>query len=170
MDRIGTVLISAKEIQKRVKELASEISSYYQGKELHIVGILNGAFIFLGDLVKHIDYPCYIHFMRISSYSGTNKAEKVQVWDDLELEDKDVLIIEDIVDTGDTIKKLVQDFTAKKVRSLKVCSLLFKENEDHSEITIDWSGFPIGDEWVIGYGLDVDGYYRNLPYIAAFKK
>ena len=107
--------------------------------------------------------------MRISSYTGTSKAKGVQSWDDLELEDKDVLIVEDIVDTGDTLKKLIKDFKAKKVRSLKVCSFLTKEMESNKDLTVDWSGFTIGEEWVVGYGLDVDGYYRNLPYVAIFK-
>ena len=169
MNRIESTLISAEEIQKRVHEIASEISTHYQGKELHVVGILNGAFIFLADLVKHIEYPCYVHFMRISSYTGTNKAKGIQFWDDLELEDKDVLIVEDIVDTGETLKKLITDFQAKKVRSLKICSFLVKNLESNKELTVDWTGFTISDEWVVGYGLDVDGYYRNLPYVAIFK-
>jgi len=169
MKRIESILISADEIQKRVHEVAAEISAHYQGKELHVVGILNGAFIFLGDLVKQIEYPCFVHFMRISSYTGTSKAQGIQFWDDLELEDKDVLIVEDIVDTGDTLKKLITDFQAKKVRSLRVCSFLLKKMESNKELTVDWSCFSVADEWVVGYGLDVDGYYRNLPYVAIFK-
>jgi len=167
---IKEVLISQEEIARRVKKLSQQITSDYQGKELILVCILKGAAIFWADLSRQIGLPLVSEFVAISSYGDKTSSSGVVKLDfDLtqSIEGKDVLIIEDIIDTGHTIAYLKENFLTRRPASLKVCALLDKPSRREVEVVIDYVGFRIPDEFVVGYGLDFGQRYRNLPYIAA---
>ncbi|MDO8885914.1 hypoxanthine phosphoribosyltransferase [Candidatus Oleimmundimicrobium sp.] len=166
------ILIGEKEIKKRVKELGESISKDYQGKELVLVGILRGAIIFLADLAREINVPMKVDFMAVSSYgSSTKTSGVVRILKDLDddIRGKDVLIVEDIVDTGLTLKYLLKNLKSRKPASLKVCSLLKKENKQQISLDIDYCGFKVPDNFIVGYGLDWDEKYRNLSCIYVLK-
>ncbi|MGQ9678918.1 MAG: hypoxanthine phosphoribosyltransferase [bacterium] len=162
------VLITAEEIARRVKELADEISRDYDGKELIAVGILKGAWVFLADLVRHLQIPVYIDFMTVSSYGKSTKSSGVvKIVMDLKcsIEGKDVLIVEDILDTGLTLKYIIDSLQLRKPRSLKLCVLMDKPESHLVNIEPDYRGFVIPNKFVIGYGVDHAESFRNLPYI-----
>jgi hypoxanthine phosphoribosyltransferase len=161
------VLIPEADLRERVRALGAEITRDYAGKPLIVVGVLKGSFIFLADLVRAIDLPLLVDFIGISSYQGTTSTGAVRITSDLSrpVEGKDVLLVEDIVDTGLTMRYLLDNLAARGPSSLKVCALLEKPARARIQIPIDYRGFVVGDEFVVGYGLDWDGRMRNLPYI-----
>jgi hypoxanthine phosphoribosyltransferase len=163
------VLFSAEQICARVKELGTVINRDYGADEsLVILVVLNGAFIFAADLVRHLEMPTEIESVRIKSYEGMKSVGEVSLLTPLprSLVGKHVLIVEDIVDTGHSVHFLQQEIAKMEVASLKVCSLLDKPASHEFEVSVDYCGFSIGKNFVIGYGLDLDGKYRNLPFVA----
>ena len=170
---VKKILVSSEEITKREKELADEISKYYKEKNSIpvIVGLLKGSVPFMMGLVMKLDIDCEIDFMDVSSYSGTNSIE-VKVIKDIEgsVTDRDVLIVEDIVDTGKTLEKVTEMFRAKGAKEIKIVTLLDKPARREKAIEADYIGFVVPDEFVIGYGLDYNQKYRNLPYIGVIKE
>ena len=163
------VLFSEEQLQNRIKELADEMNTYYDGKEVIAICVLKGAVMFAVDLVKHLNMPLQLEFIRLSSYgSGTVSSGKVHAVDISlpDLNDKNVLIIEDIVDTGLTAKFLLDFINSNfKTKSTKFCSLLDKKITRKTDIEPDYYGFDVDDKFVVGYGLDYDGYFRNLRFI-----
>lgn len=170
---VKKILVSSEEITKREKELADEISKYYKEKNSVpvIVGLLKGSVPFMMGLVMKLDIDCEIDFMDVSSYSGTNSIE-VRVIKDIEgsVTDRDVLIVEDIVDTGKTLEKVTEMFRNKGTKEIKIVTLLDKPARREKAIEADYIGFVVPDEFVIGYGLDYNQKYRNLPYIGVIKE
>ncbi len=160
-------LISEKDLKKQIKLLGNKISADYQGKDLVIIGVLKGAFIFLSDLVRAIDLPCEIEFMQAQSYSGVESTGVVNITKDIEIdiEGKDVIVVEDILDTGRTLYAICETLKAKNANSVKICTFLDKPARRVLKITADYSCYQIPDDFVVGYGLDYDEQYRNLPYI-----
>lgn len=171
MEGIVEVLISREKVEERIKELAKEIEKDYAGKELVCVGLLKGSVMFMADLIKAVDLDLRIDFMKVSSYgSGTNSTGVVKILKDVDVDlaGKDVLIVEDIIDTGLTILN-VKDFLSKKnPNSVRVCTLLDKPSRRVVEVKGEYVGFEIPDEFVVGYGLDFDEKYRNLPFVGRF--
>jgi len=170
---VEKILIDEQKLMERVKELGEQITEDYQGKDLVIISILKGAIVFTSDLVKHIDLPLAMDFMAVSSYgSSTKSSGVVRILKDLdeEIEGRDVLIVEDIVDTGLTLHYLVENLLSRKPASLKVCCCLDKPSRRKSQVKVDYVGFSIPDEIVIGYGLDYAEQYRNLPFIGVLAK
>ena len=170
---VKKILVSSEEITKREKELADEISKYYKEKNSVpvIVGLLKGSVPFMMGLVMKLDIDCEIDFMDVSSYSGTNSIE-VRVIKDIEgsVTDRDVLIVEDIVDTGKTLEKVTEMFRNKGAKEIKIVTLLDKPARREKAIEADYIGFVVPDEFVIGYGLDYNQKYRNLPYSGVIKE
>jgi hypoxanthine phosphoribosyltransferase len=161
------VLIGEADLRARVEALGREITRDYAGRSLVVVGVLKGSFVFLADLVRAIDLPVTVEFIGISSYEGTTTTGVVKITSDLgrSIEGKDVLLVEDIVDTGLTMRYLLDNLGTRAPASLEVCALLEKPSRARVTIPIRYRGFVIGDEFVVGYGLDWDGRMRNLPYI-----
>ena len=163
-------LIDKEAVEKRIKELAREIEKDYAGEEIYCVGLLKGSVIFLSDLVKEINSTVIIDFMSVSSYGSETVSSgdvKILKDTDLDLRGKHVLIVEDIIDTGLTLEHVIKYFKdSKGVKTLKTCTLLSKPERRKVNIDIDYVGFDVPDKFVIGYGLDYDQKYRNLPYIA----
>lgn len=169
---IRNIMISEEEIAKRVKELGKQLTEEYKGKDLMVVGILKGCMLFLSDLVRAIDLPLTMDFMVVSSYgTATKSSGVVRIIKDLEkeIEGKDVLIIEDIVDTGLTLSYLIENLKTRNPNSIKVCSLLDKPDRRKAQVDIAYVGFKIPDEFVVGYGLDYAEVYRNLPFVCVLK-
>lgn len=169
---IEEILIPENQIQKRVEQLGEQISRDYQGKQLFCIGVLRGAIVFLADLARYIKVPMVIDFMSISSYGiSTESSGVVRILKDLDenIENKDVLIVEDIIDTGLTLDYLLRMLKSRKPASLKVCTLLNKKERKKIKVPIDYCGFDIPDKFVVGYGLDFNGLYRNIPYILVLK-
>lgn len=170
---IERVLISEEDIQKKVIELADQITEDYRGEEILVVGVLKGAMIFTADLIRHISLPVRLDFMAVSSYgSATESSGVVRILRDLDesVEGKHVLLVEDIIDTGLTLKYLIKNLCSRKAASLKVCVLLDKPDRRLVDVKPDYCGFSIPDEFVVGYGLDYDENYRHLPYVGVLKK
>lgn len=164
-------LISKEQIDTRLDELALLINKdYADTEELVVIGILNGSFIFCADLVRRLKLPIHIEFMSVSSYVGTESSGELKIHLDLRsnVKGKDVLLVEDIVDTGHTMVNLMKHFKGQEVKSLKLASLLLKRVKLKHKIDVDYLGFEIDDHFVIGYGLDFDGRYRELPYIGIY--
>src|SRR5512146_408615 len=161
------VLIPEADLRARVEVLGAQITRDYAGRSPIIVGVLKGSFVFLADLVRAIDLPVAVEFMGISSYEGTTTSGVVKITSDLgrSIEGKDVLLVEDIVDTGLTMRYLLDNLATRAPASLEVCALLEKPSRARVTIPIRYRGFVIGDEFVVGYGLDWDGRMRNLPFI-----
>lgn len=163
-------LIDRKTVENRIKELAKQIEKDYAGEEVYCVGLLKGSVVFLSDLVKEINSPVIIDFMSVSSYGSETVSSgdvKILKDTDLDLRGKHVLIVEDIIDTGLTLEHVIRYFKESKgVKTLKTCTLLSKPERRKVNIDIDYVGFDVSDKFVIGYGLDYDQKYRNLPYIA----
>ena len=166
-----TNLISADEIVQRIASLGKEITHDYHSKELIVVGVLNGCFMFFSDLVRQIELPVACDFLGLSSYGSATKSSGVVAFTkdlSMPIENKHVLIVEDIVDTGLTMSYLIENFQSRKPSSIRVCSLLSKPARRVTEVNIDYLGFSIEDKFVVGYGLDFAGKYRNLPYIGVY--
>ncbi len=169
---VGKPFLTVEQIQNKVKELADRISEDYKGKDLLAVGILKGGFIFFSDIVRMIKVPLVIDFLLASSYLKYNTTGEVKVHYDIreEITDKDLLLIEDIVDSGITLNYLRERILLRGPKSLKICTLLDKKQRRQVDVPLDYVGFEIPDEFVVGYGLDYDNKFRNLPYISIFKK
>ncbi len=168
MDVMGPVLVPSDDIQEKVRELGERITQDYRGEKLLLVGILRGAVVFLSDLMRHLQLPCEIDFMDISSYgTGTQSSGVVRILKDLEedITGRHVLIVEDIVDTGLTLAYLRRTLLQRKPASLELCALLTKPSRRQVELGVKYLGFEVPDEFVIGYGIDYAGAYRNLPDI-----
>jgi len=166
------IMITEEQISDKVKELAERISSDYQGNSILMIGILKGAVIFLSDLVRNMTIPVYIDFMAVSSYGKASESSGVvQILKDLDqsIEGRHVLVVEDIVDTGLTLKYLLENLSTRKPSSLKICTLLDKPTRRKSDVVPDYNGFAIPDEFVVGYGLDYAEKYRNLREICVLK-
>ena len=166
---IGDILVQPDALRRRVEELGAQITADYAGKDLLLVGVLKGAIFFLADLMRHIEVPCDLDFMAVSSYgSATDSSGVVRILKDLDapLEGRDVLIVEDIVDSGLTLQYLLRNLGARNPASLEVCALLTKPARRKVELDARYVGFEIPDRFVIGYGLDFGEKYRNLPYVA----
>jgi len=166
------VLITEEEIQSAAKKLAERIDSDFAGEEIVFVGLLKGSVQFMADLLKNIKSMCTIDFMCVSSYgSGTKSTGRVNIIKDLSepIDDKNVIIVEDIIDSGNTLNFINKYFTAKNAKSVRICTLLNKPSRREVEIDVDYIGFEVPDEFVVGYGLDYKEYYRNLPYIGVLK-
>ncbi len=162
-------MISEAEIAKRVKELGEQIAADYRGKNLVLVAVLKGSFVFTADLSRAIDLPMRIEFLGVRSYGeGTTTSGVVQITQDLSrpIEGEDILIVEDIVDTGLTIAHLLDLFRTRRPNSIKVCALLHKPSRTRIQVPVDYLGFTIEDKFVVGYGLDWGEKYRNLPSIS----
>ena len=162
------VLLSEEEVDKRISELGKQISEDYAGKEVFLICILKGASFFACELAKRITVPVSIDFMKVSSYgSGTVSSGDVRIVNDLSdsIEGKDVIIVEDIIDSGNTLNRLPNILMERKPNSIRLCTLLDKPSRREVEVTVDYTGFQIPDKFVVGYGLDYDQKYRNLPYI-----
>src|SRR5437660_11464318 len=169
---IGEVLVSADQLQRRVSELGAEISRDYADRSLLLVGVLKGAVFFLADLMRAIEIPVEVDFMAVASYgSATDSSGVVRILKDLDvpIEGRNVLIVEDIVDSGLTLQYLMRNLGARNPGSLEVCALLTKPERRKVEVVPRYVGFEIPDRFAIGYGLDFSERYRNLPYVAALK-
>jgi hypoxanthine phosphoribosyltransferase len=167
---IGETLVSGEDLQRRVAELGAQISEEYEGRDLFMVGVLKGAVIFLADLMRHLTVPCEIDFMAVSSYgSQTDSSGVVRILKDLDapIEGRDVLIVEDIVDSGLTLQYLMRNLKARGPASLEACALLTKPERRRANLEPRYVGFRIPNRFAIGYGLDHAQHYRNLDYVAA---
>ncbi len=166
---IGEILVQADELQHRVRDMGAEITADYEGRDLLLIGVLKGAVFFLADLMRHIEIPCEVDFMAVASYgSSTDSSGVVRILKDLDapLEGRDVLIVEDIVDSGLTLQYLLRALEARGPATLEVCALLTKPERRKVELGAKYVGFEIPDKFAIGYGLDYAERYRNLPYVA----
>lgn len=161
------VLYSMEELQKRIKEVGEQISKDYEGKEIVIVSVLKGAIFYTVDLVKNITTDIVIDFMKVSSYEGTESTGVITIKQDLgiDIEGKHVLIIEDIIDTGRTLRVLREELLKRKPASLKITTLMDKKERREVELDADYVGFTIPNKFVVGYGFDIDDKYRNIPYV-----
>jgi hypoxanthine phosphoribosyltransferase len=170
---IGEILVPADHLHRRVRELAAQVSEDYAGRELLLIGVLKGAIFFLSDLMRNLTVPCEVDFMAISSYgSATRSSGVVRILKDLDaaIEGRDVLIVEDIVDSGLTLKYLLRNLAGRRPRSLEVCALLVKPERREVDLQARYIGFEIPDRFVVGYGLDYAERYRNLPYVAVLEQ
>lgn len=169
---IGRILLTGETIRKRIAELGEEISKDYQGKELLVLGILKGAVLFMADLIRDIELPLTFDFLAVSSYgASTHSSGVVRILKDVErsVEGVHILIVEDIVDTGLTLKYLKENLSRRHPESVKVVTLLDKPGRRVVDVVPDYNGFTIPDEFVVGFGLDFDEKFRNLPYIGILK-
>lgn len=166
---LGEVLISEDALQARIAEMGAQISRDYQGKDVLLICILRGGVMFLTDLMRQISVPHAIEFMAVSSYGAGERQTTGEVRITLDLntpiQERDVILVEDIVDSGKTIAAVLDQLSARKPRSLCVCALLDKVERREVEIPVRYVGFPIPNKFVFGYGLDIDDYYRNLPFV-----
>ncbi len=170
---IGETLVSEDDLRRRVAELGAEVSRDYEGRDLVLVAILKGAVPFLADLMRSLTVPCELDFMAVSSYgSSTDSSGVVRILKDLDasIAGRDVLIVEDIIDSGLTLHYLLKNMQARGPRSLEVCALLTKPERRRVDLPIGYTGFEIPNRFAIGYGLDHDQRFRNLPYVAALKE
>jgi len=167
--KIGRTLVSADEINAKLAEMGAEITRDYEGKNLLMIAILKGAFVVMADLARHVALPVEFDFMAVSSYGASTKSSGVvRILKDLdeEIEGRHVLIVEDIIDTGLTLQYLIKNLEVRNPASLKLAALLIKDGVERPPLEVAYEGFHIGPEFVIGYGLDFDGKYRNLPHVA----
>jgi hypoxanthine phosphoribosyltransferase len=172
MPDVKEVLISSEEIEDKVREIGARITEDYKGEKPLLIGILRGAVVVISDLMRNIDLQCELDFMDISSYgSGTSSSGVVRILKDLEenITDRHVLIVEDIIDTGLTLSYLLRSLQARKPASLEICALLSKPSRRRAKLDVRYLGFEVPDEFVVGYGLDYAGAYRNLPDICVLK-
>jgi hypoxanthine phosphoribosyltransferase len=172
-DAIGEILVPEEDLARRVRALAAQVSEDYAGRDVLLIGVLKGAVFFLSDLMRALTIPCEVDFMAISSYgSATKSSGVVRILKDLDtaIEGRDVLIVEDIVDSGLTLQYLLRNLAARNPASLEVCALLIKPGARRVDSTPKYVGFELPDEFVIGYGLDHGERYRNLPYVAGLKQ
>lgn len=170
---IDRVLVSEQEIKDAVQRISTQIQKDYQGREVLFVGLLKGSIAFMADLIKAYPNYCKIDFMCVSSYgSGTQSTGRINIVKDLSqpIDGMDVVIVEDIIDSGKTLSFIKAYFAAKNANSVKICTLLNKPSRREVEIDVDYIGYDVPDEFVVGYGLDYDEHYRNLPYIGVLKR
>ena len=166
---VGEILIEPAALSARVAELGAEISTDYEGRDLLLIGVLKGAVFFMADLMRKLTIPCEVDFMAISSYGAqTDSSGVVRILKDLDIniEGRDVLVVEDIIDSGLTLSYLVRNLSAREPASLEICALLTKPDRREIEVPVRYVGFEIPNRFVIGYGLDFGERYRNLPYVA----
>ena len=172
-NNIAKILLTEEQIKARIRELGEELSREYAGKDPVIVGVLKGVVIFYADMIREIKVPCQMDFMWISSYAGTESTGKMEVKRDVtvDIKGRHVLILEDIFDTGNSLDYTYKHLIAKEPASLKICTLLDKPERRNPNITLkaDYTGFTIPNEFVVGYGLDFNEFYRNLPYVGVLK-
>ena len=173
-DYLEEILISEERLQRRIRELGQEVSADYEGEDLLLICILRGGVLFLTDLMREITVPHSIDFMAVSSYGVGARQSKGQVRITLDLttsiEGRNVLLVEDIIDSGNTIASVLDLLNLRRPKSLKVCALLDKAKRRESEVPIDYRGFEIPNKFVFGYGLDLDEYFRNLPFIGVLRQ
>jgi hypoxanthine phosphoribosyltransferase len=171
--QIGEILVQPDELRERVRALGRQVTADYDGRDLMLVGVLKGAVFFLADVMRAIDIPCEVDFMAVASYgSATDSSGVVRILKDLDtsIQGRDVLIVEDIVDSGLTLQYLMRNLGARNPASLEVCALLTKPDRRKVDVPIRYVGFEIPDRFAIGYGLDHAERYRNLPYVAALEE
>lgn len=167
--KIGEIVINSDELEQGVARLAEQVNRDYKGKEVIILGILKGCFVFMADLIKKLDCDVSVYFMEVSSYfDGTVSTGKIRIKKDIDVDikGKDVLIVEDIIDSGNTLTQLKEILKEREPASVKICTLLSKPSRRQVEIEADYTGFVIEDRFIIGYGLDCGERFRQLPYIA----
>ncbi len=172
VDVLGQVMITEEQLKNRIKELGEAISADYQGEEILIVGILKGAVLFMSDLIREITADTKIDFMAVTSYGASTKSSGVvRILKDLDtgIEDLNVIIVEDIIDSGITLNYLREYLLGRKPKSLKICTLLDKPERREADIKADYIGFEVENKFIVGYGLDFDERYRNLPYITCLE-
>ena len=170
---IGTVLITQEQINEKAKELGRKIAEDFAGEEVVLVGILRGAVLWMADIMKNVDLDMTIDFMAVSSYGAATKTSgvvKINKDLDTDIADKNVIIVEDIVDSGVTLNYLKGYFESRGAKNVKICTLLNKPSGRRVEIDVDYIGFTVDDIFIVGYGLDYDQKYRNLPYITWLKE
>ena len=170
---IKEVLLTENDLANKISQIGKSISKDYEGRELILIGVLKGSVMFMADLMKKIEIPCSMDFMAVSSYGNSTKSTGVvRILKDLdfEIEGKDVLIVEDIIDTGVTLKYLVEYLKARKPNSLEICSLLNKQDRRKVDISAKYIGFEVPDFFLVGFGLDYAEKYRNLPFIGILKE
>ena len=168
MKETTRILIPEDKVDERIAQLGEQISKDYEGKQVHLIGILKGSIFFICELAKRITVPVTLDFMSVSSYgAGTKSSGVVKLIKDLDepIEGKDVLVVEDIIDSGHTLSYLLKNLSSRNPASIRLCTLLDKPERRAADVEVDYQGFRIPDEFVIGYGLDYDQRYRNLPYI-----
>ena len=166
---VGEVLIDEQTLAARVAELGVEVSADYEGRDLLLIGVLKGAVFFMADLMRHLTVPCEVDFMAISSYGdSTDSSGIVRILKDLDIniEGRDVLVVEDIIDSGLTLSYLMRNLESREPASLEVCALMTKPARREIDVPVRYIGFEIADRFVVGYGLDLAERYRNLPYVA----
>ena len=170
---IQEILLTEEQIKNRIKELGQELTREYEGKDPVVVGVLKGVVVFYADMIREIKVPCQMDFMWISSYAGSNSTGKMEVKRDVsaDIKGRHVLILEDIYDTGNSLDYTYRHLMSKQPASLKICTLLDKPERRKPGITLvpDYVGFTIPNEFVVGYGLDFNEHYRNLPYVGVLK-
>lgn len=172
-NHIKKVLIDEKDLQAKINELGEKITKDYQGKDLLVVCVLKGAVMFATDLIKRVNLPLEIDFMAVSSYGNATKSSGVvRILKDLEkeIQHRDILIVEDIIDSGLTLSYLVENLKQRNPNSVSICTLLDKPERRQAELEVQYKGFTVPDEFVVGYGLDYAEKYRNLPYIGILKE
>ena len=165
---VGEILIDSDSLRARIAELGEEISAAYAGKDLLLIGVLKGAVFFMADLMRHITVPCEVDFMAISSYGdSTDTSGIVRILKDLDIniEGRDVLVVEDIIDSGLTLSYLMRNLESREPASLEICALMTKPSRRQIDVPVRYIGFEIPDRFVVGYGLDLAERYRNLPYV-----
>lgn len=170
---VKDVLFSEEEIKKKVIELGKMITKDYAGKDLIVIGVLKGANVFLSDLIRNIDIRITVDFIDVSSYgASTESSGVVKINKDLDfsIENKNILIVEDIIDTGLTLKYLLKNLRSRNPKNIKICTLLDKPERRKVDIKVDYIGFNIPDEFIVGYGIDYAEKYRNLPFVASLKE
>ena len=169
---IQEVLFSEEQLKNRVQEIARQITADYQGKEIMLISVLRGSFVFMADLCRAIDLPCTLDFMAVSSYGkGTKSSGQVQITKDLseDISDRHIIVVEDILDSGNTLSYLLKILENRHPASIRLCTLLDKPDRRVKPVEVHYSGFTIPDAFVVGYGLDYAEHYRNLPYIGILK-
>jgi hypoxanthine phosphoribosyltransferase len=170
---VGEVLIDAESLRGRIAELGEEVSAFYEGRDLLLIGVLKGAVFFMADLMRHLTVPCEVDFMAISSYGAqTDSSGVVRILKDLDIniEGRHVLVVEDIIDSGLTLSYLIRNLESREPASLEVCALLTKPARREIDVPVRWIGFEIPNRFVIGYGLDFAERYRNLPYVGVLSE
>ena len=169
---IQEVLFDEKTLKARVAEIGAEIDRDYEGKAPMLIGVLRGSFMFIADLMRAVTLPCTVDFMAVSSYgAGTSSSGQVRIVKDLsdDIEGRDIIVVEDILDSGNTLSYLLELLKARKPASIRLCTLLDKPSRRTKPVEVSYTGFSIPDAFVVGYGLDFDEKYRNLPYIGVLK-
>ncbi len=167
LDKNFSEFLTEKEIQKRIEELAVEINRDLAGKEVVFLGILNGAFLFAADLFRRIDFPARISFIKLASYQGTSSSGLIKEligWNE-DIKNKTIVVVEDIVDTGNTLERIVDELVIRKASDIKIAAMLYKPAAYTKKIPLDYIGFEIPNDFVVGYGLDYDGFGRNLTSV-----